>query len=566
MRTLKRQIFPELFLNVTLNVISNTFCSLFPTIIVFFLTSFRLEKNFLWIPILLVINLFFRLILDYTTKKSELLYQVLSEFQKTKMVAEMIDHPYSELQSAEIRTKLSNTLFSIDNQSLFIRYYETLGSFIYMIVTVIVSAFIISKVNLLVAIICVCIIALSIWVNQFKKNIFLKRTAKLLTINKGLSYFERVAQESTFLEDNKIYSLTNLLDSRFHKYTNMTNETLRQGMYKVAILDGGSSLFGIASLVVGAILLIFFSPNQNFSELSLAITTLFTFVGVVESSIVTYLQLQSLRIQLSSYFDLSKLEQIPVSFNDTSDFAVELENISYSYMEGKKIIDNLTMRINKGETVALVGENGSGKTTLIGIIAGILEPQQGSVSNGIDHKYAFVQQESIQFPETISENITVGNKKQNQKIKNVLRTVNLEEVLLDNSNRLNQKLNPRVNLDGVSLSGGQFQRLTIARGLYQESELLILDEPTASLDIRNEHTIFDTLSNLQEIETKVFISHRLTNCQIADTIYFLKGGKIVEVGNHNDLMAKKGEYYQLFSKQGSVYTEDNLEELVKNIN
>ncbi len=566
MMILRKRIFPELCFYTTLNVATKTFSSLFPTIVVFFLTSYSLEQNFLFIPILLISNLFCHLIFDYTLKKSELLYQVLSEFKKTTMVAHMIDHTYSELQSSEIRTKLSNTLFSIDNQSLFIRYYETLVSLIYMVVTVILSTLIISKVNFIVAFICIGIIGLSVWINQFKKNIFLKRTEKLLTINKGLGYFEQVIQENTFLEDNKIYDLTNLIDSRFNKYTDMTNKTLRQGMYKIALFDGMSSFLGTAGLIVGALLLILLSPGQNFSELSLAITTLFTFVGVVESSFVTYLQLQSLRIQLSSYFDLEKLRHTPVSFNDTSEFAVELENMSYSYTEKNKVIDNLTMKIKKGETVALVGENGSGKTTLIGIIAGILEPQEGSISNGVNHKYAFVQQESIQFPETIEENITVGNRKQDQKIESVLKTVNLEKILLGNSNILHKKLNPRVNFDGVNLSGGQFQRLTIARGLYQNSELLILDEPTASLDIRNEHSIFETLSNLPAIETKVFISHRLANCQIADTIYFLKDGKIVEVGNHDDLMVKKGEYYKLFNKQSSVYTEDNLEELIKNIN
>ena len=156
------------------------------------------------------------------------------------------------------------------------------------------------------------------------------------------------------------------------------------------------------------------------------------------------------------------------------------------------------------------------------------------------------------------DNIIIDKEKERRKIESVIQSVNLEAILLQDENFLGKKLNPSVNADGISLSGGQFQRLTISRGLYQDSQLLILDEPTASLDIENEHTIFETVSKLHDIETKVFISHRLANCQVADTIYFLKGGKIIETGSHDELMTKKGAYYELFSKQSKIYVENDI--------
>ena len=539
---------PVFILYVTLLVMTNTLFNLFPTVLVYLLTAYSDQINLFFILAIILLYLICRLISDFATKKAEMFYQVLSESKKTKIVSKMLSHTYSELQSSEIRTKLSNTLFAIDNQSLFIRYYEIIITLVYTFVTLLFSAAIISKINPFVALTCVVIVGMSIGINELKKKILLMRTNKLLNINKGLNYFEQLAKNGLFLSDNKVYDLSILVNSRFHKYTAKTNKTLRKGMSRVAFFDGVSSFLGVVSLVIGSIMLITLSKNQAFSELSLAITALFTFVGMIENSFA----------QLSSYYSLDKLKCVPSNFDDTSEYAIEMNNISYAYTENNKVIDNLTMKIKKGETVALVGENGSGKTTLIGIIAGILEPQTGSVSNGVNHNYAFVQQESIQFPESIIDNIIIDKEKERRKIESVIQSVNLDAILLRDEDFLGKKLNPTVNADGISLSGGQFQRLTIARGLYQDSQLLILDEPTASLDIENEHTIFETVSKLHDIETKVFISHRLANCQIADTIYFLKGGKIIETGSHDELMTKKGAYYELFSKQSKIYVENDI--------
>lgn len=555
---IKRKFMPVFILYVTLLVMTNTLFNLFPTVLVYLLTAYSDQFNLFFILAIILLYLICRLISDFATKKAEMFYQVLSESKKTKIVSKMLSHTYSELQSSEIRTKLSNTLFAIDNQSLFIRYYEIIITLVYTFVTLLFSAAIISKINPFVALTCVVIVGLSIGINELKKKILLMRTNKLLNINKGLNYFEQLAKNELFLSDNKVYDLSILVNSRFHKYTAKTNKTLRKGMFRVGFFDGVSSFLGVASLVIGSIMLITLSKNQAFSELSLAITALFTFVGMIENSFAAYLQLLTVCTQLSSYYSLDKLKCVPSNFDDTSEYAIEMNNISYAYTGNNKVIDNLTMRIKKGETVALVGENGSGKTTLIGIIAGILEPKTGSVSNGVNHNYAFVQQESIQFPESIIDNIIIDKEKERSKIESVIQSVNLEAILLQDENFLGKKLNPTVNTDGISLSGGQFQRLTVARGLYQDSQLLILDEPTASLDIENEHTIFETVSKLHDIETKVFISHRLANCQIADTIYFLKGGKIIETGRHDELMTKKGAYYELFSKQSKIYVENDI--------
>lgn len=617
MQQLKSRLYRKLIKLVAVIVTANVFFNLFPTLLVYLLTNFSI--NFAAALVLGMLAVYFvaRLVSDFATKKSELLFQVLSEFHKSNLIAKMLKHSYSSLQEPHLKTKLANSLFTIDNQGLFLRYYDILVSLVYTGVTLLLSAAIVSKVNPVVALTCVSIVALSIVVNQLKKKLLLKRTRKLLKINKVLDYFEQIPKAEHLLADNKIYNMASKLEQQYREQTDAINRSLRSGAHKVAILDGISSWFGVLSFVVGAGLLLYLDATKNFAQLSIAITALFTFVSMIESSFTTYLQLLSLKAQMSSFEELGKLQAQQVEFDDSSDYAVELRNVSFSYPGGAKIIDDLSMTIKKGETVALVGENGSGKTTLIGIIAGILEPQAGTVANGIGHNYAFVQQEAIQFPETIAANIVVAQEYDDAKINQVLTAVNLDGVILggvtgstiakdtfgaadnktSNANDsdlanaidgitgndenivtsdvnssdqiattlLHRKLNPAVHAQAIALSGGQFQRLTIARGLYRDSQLLILDEPTASLDIANENTIFKTIASLDAIETKVFISHRLANCQIADTIYYLQDGKIVEVGSHDQLVARRGAYYDLFSKQSRIYVADDVAQLTVNL-
>ena len=372
---IKRKFMPVFILYVTLLVMTNTLFNLFPTVLVYLLTAYSDQFNLFFILVIILFYLICRLISDFATKKAEMFYQVLSESKKTKIVSKMLSHTYSELQSSDIRTKLSNTLFAIDNQSLFIRYYEIITTLVYTFVTLLFSAAILSKVNPFVSLTCVVIVGLSISINELKKKILLMRTNKLLNINKGLNYFEQLAKNGLFLNDNKVYDLSILVNSQFHQYIAKTNKILRKGMYRVAFFDGVSSFLGVVSLVIGSIMLITLSKNQAFSELSLAITALFTFVGMIENSFAAYLQLLTVCTQLSSYYSLDKLKCVPSNFDDTSEYAIEMNNISYAYTGSNKVIDNLTMKIKKGETVALVGENGSGKTTLIGSIAGMLEPQ-----------------------------------------------------------------------------------------------------------------------------------------------------------------------------------------------
>ena len=546
----------KLVLNTICVLGSNTFINLTPSLLVVYLniTDFSNKSAYFFVALL---GAFAgaNILLDRARKRSDAYFQILSEIDKSLIVSKMFRHSYESLQAPEMRLKTSNMLFAIDNQSLLIRLYETVVNLIASIIVLIISAGVVGSVNPCAAVASLLVILMSVLFNRIKNKILLVRTRKLLGFNKGLSYFDSLIKSQAFLEDSKIYKYDELVSEKYATYIDGTNRALGEDAEKVAILEGFSASLSVASFIAGTCILLFFSVNIDFSSLSIALTALFTFIRVVESAFTYYIQISTLQTQLSSYWELKRLD---VTESEpkicSSEYAFQLKDVSFSYNDQRKIIDGLNLLVKKGETVALVGENGSGKSTLISIIGGILTPQSGSVETSVATDYAFVQQHSIQFPESVRDNVTMSRVYNKENLINSLSLVGLNDCISNMPEKENTLLNGKVNTGGVELSGGQFQRLTISRGLYKRAHVLILDEPTASLDVINESEIFATIGELDQVETKIFISHRLANCRRADVIYFLESGKIAESGCHEDLMAKKGGYYRLYHKQSKLYT------------
>lgn len=213
------------------------------------------------------------------------------------------------------------------------------------------------------------------------------------------------------------------------------------------------------------------------------------------------------------------------------------------------------MKINRGEKIAIVGRSGSGKTTLVKLLANLYKPVNGNIAiNGVDidqisqdaigSLISIVPQIPIVFNKTIKDNITLDDPSISEtEVKNVLETANfLEEV-----EQMPMGIDTLISGQSGNLSGGQIQRLAIARALVRKPQFLILDEATSSLDSNNEKIIYENLKE-QKI-TSLIISHRLATIIDSDKIYVLDNGLILESGNHNQLLLDKSTYYNLFNSQ-----------------
>ncbi|WP_339697609.1 ABC transporter ATP-binding protein [uncultured Marixanthomonas sp.] len=235
---------------------------------------------------------------------------------------------------------------------------------------------------------------------------------------------------------------------------------------------------------------------------------------------------------------------------------IEIKDISFKY-EDEYVLQNFSLTVPKGDTVALVGQSGSGKSTIANLLTRFYDVNEGSITvDGYDIKtitqkslrnlLGLVTQDSILFNDTIKENLLVAKENATtEEIEDALKIANAWEFVRD----LPKGIDTNIGDSGNKLSGGQKQRLSIARAVLKNPPIMILDEATSALDTESERLVQDALEKMMKNRTSVVIAHRLSTIQNADKIVVLSKGKIVEQGKHNELLAKKGVYHSLVEMQ-----------------
>ena len=254
----------------------------------------------------------------------------------------------------------------------------------------------------------------------------------------------------------------------------------------------------------------------------------------------------------SEFFDDSNKENL-----DSFKKCIEFKNVSFKY-ENATVLNNISLKVNKGEMVAIVGSSGSGKSTLVNLIPRFFDKISGKILiDDIDINnlsrlkirslIGIVSQDSILFNTSIKENILLGDSNGNidEKLSESLSIANADEFI----NELEDKVDYNVGDNGSNLSGGQKQRVAIARAVYSNSPILILDEATSSLDSKSEKLVQDAIDKLMINKTSIVIAHRLSTIQNANKIIVLDKGKIIEQGNHDELIKNDSYYKKLIALQ-----------------
>lgn len=399
--------------------------------------------------------------------------------------------------------------------------------------------------------------------------------AEINKITDEIRYYNKTAGD---FKSGKEIRLFNLKDLILNAYKNVINKrksfslrgvhkTFRKSLLSVLILILAQGIFAYT------LILNFKNGSVDTGSFLMYLTLMLQFVLLADRAIEDYeFFVVNQTIYVENLYDLLETDKLNVSHGDRDRLSgavdIEFRNVTFAYPNtDKKILDNLSFKIAKNETIALVGNNGEGKSTIINLLVRLFRPDEGEILlNGVNinefkeeelyKMFACIFQQVNIYPYTLGNNISMQETYDLERAKRAIEDVGLKERIEEEKNAYERNMSHEVAKDALELSGGQEQKLAISRAVYKDSPILILDEPTANLDALAEHEIYSKLNDLREDRTSIYISHRLSSTKFCDRIILLKGGKIFEEGTHDELMKKKGEYYEMFTIQGKYYTKE----------
>lgn len=274
-------------------------------------------------------------------------------------------------------------------------------------------------------------------------------------------------------------------------------------------------------------------------------------------------------LNVNDYVYLKNIVYSSINENETKienrKINIEFDNVSFAYPNTDKfVLKNINLNIYNNEKLAFVGMNGAGKTTLVKLLCKFYKPTEGTIKiNNIDiwnidnNEYykliSAVFQDFSNFAFSIKDNIIMSEVSNEQQLYDIINKLELQEVIAKLPNGIESFLTKQFSDEGIELSGGQIQKIAIARAIYKNTQVIILDEPTSSLDPLAESEIYDKFINISNNKTAIFISHRLAISSFVDRIIVFENGEIIEDGNHDKLMNLKGKYYEMYSKQSENY-------------
>ncbi|MBR6108468.1 MAG: ABC transporter ATP-binding protein [Clostridia bacterium] len=326
---------------------------------------------------------------------------------------------------------------------------------------------------------------------------------------------------------------------------------LARGVFRHEFAVGDFSLYTGAITAIGAGVSSFIASTANIYEGTLFIENLISFLNEKPTIVPSLPE--------------------PRHVERGTGHTIQFKNVFFRYQGMERdVLKDINLTINEGETVVIVGLNGAGKTTLVKLLTRLYDPSRGTVLlDGHDIKeydvkelydmFGMIFQDFGKYAVTAGENIVFGDierKAGPEEVRDAAKKSGADVYIEKLDNGYDTPLMRYFEANGAELSIGQWQKLAIARAFYSDSDILILDEPTASLDPMAEQEIFNQFNELRHNKTSIFISHRLSSATIADTILVMEDGRIVEKGSHKELMEMRGKYYTLFSTQAARYVEE----------
>ncbi len=505
------------------------------------------------------------MILDRQTKKT--VYRTQEFLGKTVMQLS-----YSDLE----QPRMKDFIEKAQSSNLFFEIINNLFSFISSTVTLIGMATVVITLQPVILVMIVIVVLLRLLTEKRNRKTYEKYRNIFTPIMRKVGYLNRLMRTIEFGKEVRINNLQKYILDKTMDVAD--NEYLYENKGQVKELAKTNSMVDIAVILQECVVYLIlaykvFFTGMPIGDFSMYMTGINSFTGCLQGIISAFSNLrkngefsEDLRYCVETANKSQKNKTGSISAKEINAVELEFRNVSFKYPNtDRMILKNVSLKLKQGETLSLVGVNGAGKTTFVKLICRLYEPTEGEILiNGISintipyEEYCellgVVFQDFKIFAFTVAENVALST---NYDIDDVERCMEESDIMkkIDSLTMGAETfLSKEFNENGIELSGGESQKLAIARTLYKDPPLIILDEPTSALDPIAEYDIYQRFSNLVRGRTAVYISHRLSSTRFTDNIAVFENGELCEYGNHRELLKIEGGIYEkMFKMQAKYY-------------
>ena len=411
----------------------------------------------------------------------------------------------------------------------------------------------------------------------YKSKAVYKRDLEMTTNNRIKAYIQRTMFLKEYSKDMRTSNIFAVLIQRFKKAIDGNVFILKKYGLKLFIYSMVSSLFSDFIPIIGTYAFagyqFIFTKALSISSFSVVLSSINSVRDSTMSIAEGFDELSQMALYFQNLRDFFDYEpKITDGGKDAGEFeSIEFKNVTFGYPDtNKTILKDVSFRINKGETIAVVGINGAGKSTLVKLLLRFYDPDEGEVLyNGINVKeynvnslrnvFATVFQDYKNFAVSVNENIMCHECSDEEKkiAEKALRQSGVWEKIQSLPKGADTVLTREFEIDGAGLSGGENQKVSAARLFARNFQIAVLDEPSSALDPIAEYKMYENLIEVTKNKTVIYISHRLSSAVLSDRIFVLGNGTIIESGSHSELMAQNGEYSKMFTLQASSYNGES---------
>nr|WP_308742542.1 ABC transporter ATP-binding protein [uncultured Anaerocolumna sp.] len=536
----------------------------------------RIKMLILYVGILIIGNGCLNLINKFFTTKVELANIRLINGFELHLGKHIMNMDLEKLEDPKILDMKEQAIFPIYNQDALRNMIESLIAVIRISITILGLAAIIAILNPLIIALIISIVLINGIISKKAQRITFRFFQQLIPLNRKFGYYASLVTDFSMAKDIRIYNMAPYIGKKIRDYTEESIESMSKSMNTTA------KYFGLNSVTLPLEMLLIYGymvyqvilGSISIGEFSMYISAGNNFTNYITEFIQNVVQLRQMCLYLDTYLKFEKIpskrktgtksvESILNCYSNT----IEFKHVYFKYPRSEEYtLKDVNITIHSGEKLSVVGPNGAGKTTFIKLLCRLYTPDKGEILlNGVNiNEYSYdeymkllsvVFQDYKLFSFTIKENIVFdkGLQVPDETVNKALEKVGLLERIEELEKGIHTSLYKNFDKNGIELSGGQAQKLAIARAVYKNSPIVVLDEPTAALDPYAEYEIYTSFNKLIGDHTAIYISHRLSSCKFCNKIAVFDDGELKEYGTHQELVNKNGMYTKLWTAQAQYY-------------